>query len=70
MDLSGMLGIFVQGNLYKAQEIFMTDMPISSVYHYSDAMLVADYLVGWDCLVLGTIDLSTALLIISSRVNL
>lgn len=47
-------------NLYKAQEVFMTDMPIIPVYHYSDFMLAADYVVGWDRSVLGTVDFSSA----------
>jgi len=46
--------------LYKAQEIFMTDMPIIPVYHYSDTMLASPDLVGWDRSVLGTVDFSTA----------
>jgi len=46
--------------LYKAQEILMTDMPIIPVYHYTDIMVVSDKVVGWDRSVLGSIDFSTA----------
>ncbi len=46
--------------LYKAQDIFMNDMPIIPVYHYSDTMLVSDKVVGWDRSVLGSVDFSTA----------
>ena len=46
--------------LYKAQEILMTDLPIVNVYHYSDVMLASDKVVGWDRSVLGSIDFSTA----------
>ncbi len=47
-------------NLYKAQEILMTEMPIVPVYHYTDSMLVSPKLMGWDRSVLGTIDFSGA----------
>ncbi len=46
--------------LYEAQEMFMTDMPIIPVYHYTDTMLAKDYLVGWGRSVLGSIDFSRA----------
>jgi len=46
--------------LYEAQEIFIDDMPIVPVYHYSDTMLVSPSVVGWDRSVLGTLDFSTA----------
>lgn len=46
--------------LYRAQDIFMNDMPIIPVYHYSDTMLVSDKVVGWDRSVLGSVDFSTA----------
>lgn len=46
--------------LYEAQDIFMTDMPIIPVYHYSDTMLASPKVVGWDRSVLGTVDFSGA----------
>lgn len=46
--------------LYEAQGIFMQDMPIVPVYHYSDDMLAAEYVVGWDRSVLGSVDFSGA----------
>lgn len=46
--------------LYAAQELFMTEMPIIPVYHYSDSMYVKDYLVGWSRSVLGSVDFSRA----------
>ena len=46
--------------LYIAQDIFMTDLPIIPVYHYSDTMLVSEKVVGWDRSVLGGLDFSTA----------
>ncbi len=46
--------------LYKAQEIFMTDMPIIPIYHYSDTMLASEKVVDWDRSVLGTVDFSEA----------
>lgn len=46
--------------LYAAQEMFMTDMPIIPVYHYTDTMLAKDYLVGWGRSVLGAVDFSRA----------
>ena len=46
--------------LYEAQELFMTDMPIIPVYHYTDTMLVSDVLVGWGRSVLGTVDFTRA----------
>ena len=46
--------------LYDAQEIFMNDMPVIPVYHYSDTMLVSEKLDGWDRSVLGSVDFSTA----------
>ena len=50
-------------NLYKAQEIFMTEMPIIPVYHYTDVMLVSEKLQGWDRSVLGSVDFSGAELV-------
>lgn len=47
-------------DLYAAQEIFMNDMPIIPVYHYSDTMLVSDDLEDWGRSVLGTVDFSQA----------
>jgi oligopeptide transport system substrate-binding protein len=46
--------------LYAAQDIFMNDMPIIPVYHYSDTMLVSDKVEGWDRSVLGGLDFSSA----------
>jgi len=46
--------------LYAAQEMFMTDMPIIPVYHYTDSMLVKDYVEGWGRSVLGAVDFSKA----------
>ena len=46
--------------LYAAQDMFMTDMPIIPVYHYTDTMLAKDYLVGWGRSVLGSVDFSKA----------
>ena len=46
--------------LYEAQEILMNELPMLPVYHYSDFMLAAPYLKGWDRSVLGTIDFSGA----------
>jgi oligopeptide transport system substrate-binding protein len=46
--------------LYDAQEILMNELPMIPVYHYSDFMLAAPYLKGWDRSVLGTIDFSGA----------
>jgi len=46
--------------LYKAQEIFMTDMPVIPVYHYSDTMLASEVVVGWDRSVLGSVDFTGA----------
>ena len=47
-------------NLYAAQTIFMNDMPIIPIYHYTDTMLAKDYLVGWGRSVLGSVDFSRA----------
>lgn len=46
--------------LYKAQDMLMTDVPIVTVYHYTDTMLASDKLIGWDRSVLGTMDFSGA----------
>ncbi len=46
--------------LYEAQDIFMNDMPIIPIYHYSDLMLAAPTLEGWDRSVLGTLDFTGA----------
>jgi len=50
-------------NLYAAQEMFMLDMPIIPVYHYTDTMLASDNLTGWGRSVLGTVDFSRASLV-------
>jgi len=49
--------------LYEAQEILMTELPVITVYYYTDVMLVSPDLVGWDRSVLGTIDFSAAELV-------
>ncbi|MCK5758822.1 MAG: peptide ABC transporter substrate-binding protein [Clostridiales bacterium] len=46
--------------LYAAQTVFMNDMPVIPVYHYSDTMLASSKIVGWDRSVLGGVDFSTA----------
>ena len=46
--------------LYKAQDIFVNDLPIVPIYHYSDTMLASDVVVGWDRSVLGTVDFTGA----------
>jgi len=49
--------------LYEAQDIFMNDMPIIPVYHYSDTMLASEKVEGWDRSVLGTIDFTGAIVL-------
>lgn len=46
--------------LYEAQDILMAELPIITVYHYTEVMLVSPKLQGWDRSVLGTIDFSNA----------
>ncbi|MDC0558796.1 ABC transporter substrate-binding protein [Candidatus Izimaplasma bacterium] len=46
--------------LYEAYGVFMNDMPIVPIYHYSDSMLVKNRVTGWGRSVLGTIDFSRA----------
>lgn len=46
--------------LYEAQDILMNELPIITVYHYTEVMLVNPKLQGWDRSVLGTIDFSLA----------
>ncbi len=46
--------------LYEAQDILMNELPIITVYHYTDVMLVSPKLQGWDRSVLGTMDFSLA----------
>jgi len=46
--------------LYQAQDIFMSEMPIIPVYHYSDTMLVSDRVQNWNRSVLGSVDFSQA----------
>ena len=46
--------------LYEAQDILMEELPIITVYHYTEVMLVNPKLQGWDRSVLGTIDFSMA----------
>lgn len=54
--------------LYEAQDIFMNDMPIIPVYHYTDTMLVSDNLQDWGRSVLGTIDFSAASMVTGDQV--
>lgn len=49
--------------LYAAQEVLMSDLPIMPVYHYTDVFLISDRLQGWDRSVLGSIDFSAAELV-------
>ncbi len=49
--------------LYEAQDIFMGDMPIIPVYHYSDTMLASEKVEGWDRSVLGKIDFTGAIVL-------
>jgi len=49
--------------LYAAQEVLMTELPIIPVYHYSDTMLASERLVGWDRSVLGGLDFTTATIV-------
>ena len=46
--------------LYEAQDILMAELPIITVYHYTEVMLVNPKIQGWDRSVLGTIDFSNA----------
>ncbi len=46
--------------LYKAQEILMTDLPMMPVYHYTDTFLISDRVIGWERSMLGSIDFSGA----------
>ena len=46
--------------LYAAQALFMQDMPIIPVYHYSDFMYVKSYVKDWGRSVLGSVDFSQA----------
>ncbi|XMB87405.1 peptide ABC transporter substrate-binding protein [Mycoplasmatota bacterium WC44] len=46
--------------LYAAQEVFMNEMPIVPVYHYSDSMYVKSYVKNWGRSVLGSVDFSQA----------
>ncbi len=49
--------------LYEAQDILMKELPLITVYHYTEVMLVSPKLQGWDRSVLGTIDFSNAELV-------
>jgi oligopeptide transport system substrate-binding protein len=55
--------------LYAAQEIFMTDMPIIPVYHYTDTYLVSDRIEDWGRSVLGTVDFSAASMVTGTEFN-
>jgi ABC-type oligopeptide transport system substrate-binding subunit len=55
--------------LYEAQEMFMLDMPMIPVYHYTDTMLASDNLIDWGRSVLGTIDFSRASLAVGTEMN-
>jgi len=46
--------------LYQAQEMFMNEVPVIPIYHYSDTMLVSEKVVGWDRSVLSAVDFTTA----------
>jgi len=46
--------------LYAAQTMFMEAMPIIPVYHYTDTILVKEYVEGWGRSVLGSVDFSKA----------
>lgn len=46
--------------LYEAQDILMNELPIITVYHYTDLALASPRLQGWDRSVLGTLDFSNA----------
>jgi oligopeptide transport system substrate-binding protein len=46
--------------LYAAQALFMADMPIVPVYHYSDFIYVKSYVKDWGRSVLGSVDFSQA----------
>ena len=46
--------------LYEAHRIFMADLPIIPIYHYSDVLMVKAQITGWSRSVLGSIDFSTA----------
>jgi oligopeptide transport system substrate-binding protein len=49
--------------LYAAQTIFMNDMPIVPVYHYTDTMLASDNVQDWSRSVLGSVDFSGAYMV-------
>ncbi|HZK00859.1 MAG TPA: peptide ABC transporter substrate-binding protein [Tissierellaceae bacterium] len=49
--------------LYEAQDILMKELPIITVYHYTEVMLVSPRLQNWDRSVLGSIDFSNAELV-------
>jgi len=55
--------------LYEAQEMFMTDMPIIPVYHYSDTMLVSDNVIDWGRSVLGSVDFSATSMASGTTLN-
>jgi ABC-type oligopeptide transport system substrate-binding subunit len=55
--------------LYEAQGIFMSEMPIIPVYHYSDTMLVSDRLQDWNRSVLGSVDFSQAYMQTGTTLN-
>jgi oligopeptide transport system substrate-binding protein len=46
--------------LYEAQDILMSELPVITVYHYTDIMLASPKIQGWDRSVLGTLDFSLA----------
>ncbi|MBN2557202.1 MAG: peptide ABC transporter substrate-binding protein [Clostridia bacterium] len=46
--------------LYQAQDLFMNDVPIVPIYHYSDIMMAKPYLKGWGRSILGTLDFTNA----------
>ena len=46
--------------LYEAQDILMNELPIITIYHYTDIVLASPNIQGWDRSVLGTLDFSLA----------
>ncbi len=46
--------------LYKAQEILMSELPVMTVYHYTESILAKSNFVGWTRSVLGAIDFANA----------
>ncbi len=49
--------------LYAAQEIFMNEMPIIPVYHYTDSFLSSPKVKNWNRSMLGSIDFGSAYIV-------